>query len=141
MATKSATIDKDHAQTLVEDFFQQFQTACVKNTPPKSADFEKYLSKNFHFTSNGQIAGDSIHDYLKRIERLQQKYSSIELSEPHQELIVAGNQVVINYDAFLKSKAGKEVQLNIMAIATIEGNKIVDWIQVANEKGSGHWDT
>lgn len=140
MVTKTATLEKNQAATLVKKYFDHFQT--VLNTPNSNpSDLEKYLSRHFHMTSNGHTIAKSFQDYLNRVEKFRKKYSRFDISELHEEPIISGNRAVFNYDIHLTSRNGQRSEVNIMAIGTIEDNKITHWTQVAHEKGTDHWDS
>lgn len=139
--TKPAQLDKKQALSLLNDFLRQFQTTCNQPNPPKSSDFERYLSRNFQISSNNHIVGKNLAEYLNRVAKFQKKYSHIELTDFNLEPLISGNKLIIQYDANLTSRNGQKIQMNFMVIITIEDNLITHWDQVAHEKGSSHWDS
>lgn len=138
--TKSPTIEKTDALALIYNFFKDFHVWCSQSTPIKNSDLEKYLTNNFTITSSGKLVGKSVNEYLKRVQQFQKKYSKFDISKPLEEPVASGNQIAFSYKVDLKSRKGEEKQVWVMAIATIEDNKISRWTQVANEEGHGDWD-
>ena len=139
--TKSTTVDKTQAISLVDNFLEQFQAVCNQPSPAKASDLDKWLSQNLQVTSNGNVVDRSLQDYINRIGKMKSKYSRIEIQDRLEEPIVSDNKVVVNYDAVLTGKNNQAVTVNIMAIATVDNNKISRWTQVANQKGTGNWDS
>lgn len=140
MAIKYATLDKAHARAVINNFFEVLQNLCNSDTPLKTADLERSISRQVEFSSNGQVVCHSSSEYLSQIEKYRRAYSSFEINNYMDEPLVADNKAIINYDVQLvERKTKKEIDVNVMAIVTIEDGKIVHWNQVANEKWISHW--
>lgn len=140
MVLAKASIDKKQAETLLDGLFTQFQTNINRGTAPTPAEFEKFLSRNFHFTTNGREEGKSLMDYVSRISFLQKKYSNATISSFIAEPLIVGNKAVVQYDIKLTPRTGPKTEVSVIAIATIDENHITNWTQVAHEKGTGRWD-
>jgi hypothetical protein len=136
-----AAIDKREAITKLTSFFQIFQAACNQQGPINASTLEPYLSKNFQLTSNDRIAARSLSDYLNRLARFQKKFSHVEVAGPAAEPLISGNKIAIQYTMDLTYRDGKKSEVLVMALGTIEDNKIANWTQVTHEKGSSpQWD-
>lgn len=138
--TKMPILDKTYALTIINEFLEKFQDIIVSNKAPKLADFESFLSPNFKLFINGKLDTKNIVNYLEQIVLYQKGFSSIDLSDLLEDPIMEGNKVVIQYDANLVGRNGQQSLVNILAIVTFEDNKIVQWMQVAHEKGVSQWD-
>lgn len=139
--TKMATLDKAQAETLLSNFFEKFSEVISSQSAPKTADFANILTPNFQLVSNGKTQVKNLADYMPRLVNFQKRYSNVELSEPLDDLVIAENKVVVLYNANFTTRDGKRLLINMMAIATIEGNKISRWMQIAAQQGSSQWDS
>lgn len=137
VATKAQPLEKQKALHVVGHFLNQFKNCFKQRQAPHAADFEKILSPHFQNLSNGKLIGKNIPDFLKRIQDVQKRYSYIEFS-PLEECLISGNKGIFQYDITLTLKDGEERLLNVMAIATIEGDLITHWSQVSHDKGKDH---
>jgi hypothetical protein len=137
VATATHALEKQKASQVLKHFLDQFKNCCNQKQPPNAANFEKILSHNFQNSSNGKLIGKNIQDFLKRIQDVQKKYSHIEFSHL-QDCLIAGNKAIIQYDMNLNLQNGEKRLLNIMAIATIDGDLITHWSQVSHEKEKDH---
>lgn len=126
-------LDKQKALQLLNSFLDQFRNCCNQKHPPKADYFETILSNDFHNSSSGQQIGKNMHDFLQRIQKVQKKYSYIDFSRL-QECLISGNKAIIQYDMNRTSRNGEKSLINIMAIATIDGDLITHWSQVSHEK-------
>lgn len=139
--TKTETLSKERATQLIYDFFKQFQTWLTSGKAATQVEVDRFLSSNFRITSNGHVVGRSSADYLARIRKFQEKYSGYAVSKPLEEPIVSGNEIAIHYRVDLTPrKGGPAKQIFILALGTIEDNRITRWTQVAHEQGTGDWD-
>jgi len=137
IATKTQALDKQKALQMVNNFLNHFKNCCKQKQPPNAANFENILSHDFQNSSNGKLIGKNIQDFLKRIQEVQKKYSHVEFSQL-QDCLISGNKGTIQYDMTLTSQNGEKRLLNIMAIATIDGDLITHWSQVSHEKDKDH---
>lgn len=142
MSTKHATLDSAQASTLLHHFLDQFKACCNHPEPIRAADLEKFLAHNVQMSSNGQLVCHSTKEYFARLEKYKERYSHMEVKHLMDEPLIAENKAIINYSVKLTGRDKQDsVELNVMAIATIENDKIAKWNQVVHEKGSSHWDS
>lgn len=130
-------LDKQKALQLLNNFLDQFRNCCNQKHPPKADYFETILSNDFHNSSSGKQIGKNMQDFLKRIQEVQKKYSHIDFSRL-QECLISGNKAIIQYDMNRTLRSGGKSLINIMAIATIDGDLITHWSQVSHEKEKDH---
>lgn len=135
-----SVLDQDQAIKVIYGFFKDFQTWISQSKTVSIADLEHHLAKNFQITSNGQSKGKSAADYLTRLQKFQKKYSRFEMSQPIDEPLIHGNRVALYYRVDLTTKTGQHKQVQIMALGTIEDNKIKQWHQVDHEGTISEWD-
>lgn len=135
--TKMQALEKQKALQLLNNFLDQFRNCCNQKHLPKADYFENIISSDFHNSSSGTQIGKNIQDFLKRIQRVQKKYSHVDFTHL-QECLISGNKAIIQYDMNLTSRNGEKSLLNIIAIATIDGNLITHWSQVSHEKEKNH---
>jgi hypothetical protein len=140
MAMTTKTLDKTQAIHVIYEFFKHFQKCINQSIEPNLAELEQYITKNFQITSSGHPVAKSSADYLKRLQNFQKKHSKWEISKPLEEPLVQDNRITLFYKVNLTSKTGEKKEVYIMAIGTIEDNKIRSWNQVAHEQGTGSWD-
>lgn len=123
----------------IYNFFQFFEKYITGHS--QENEVEKYLSKSFTIYSNGEQLGKNIEDYKKRMHLFKEKYSEFKISDPIEEPILSGNQVIIHYKIDLKTKQGEKRQVQIMAMGTLgKDQKIERWIQVAGDTHQANWD-
>lgn len=137
---KTANLDKTQALNVIYGFFKQVQEWCAKSNPIQISEVEKHLSSHFQIISNGKPIGKNSADYLKRLQQFQKQYNHFDISKPVEEPIICGNQIAVHYKVNLQSRSGQAKEVQIMAIATIEENRVAKWSQVACEQGTGKWD-
>lgn len=131
------SISKEKALSVIYDF----QKWLSEGKDPSKSDVEKYLSPHFKITSNGILIAQSSTEYLARLKIFHEKYSKMEISKPLQEPLHHGNEIAIYYRANLTPrKGGAAKQVYILAIGSIEDNRIARWTQVSHEEGTGNWD-
>jgi hypothetical protein len=135
--TKTQALEKQKALQALNNFLDQFKNCCKQKQPPNAAIFEHILSRDFQNSSNGKLIGRNIQDFLKRIQEVQKKYSYVEFSHL-QDCLISGNKSTIQYDMTLTLQNGEKRLLNIMAIATIDGDLITHWSQVSHDKEKDH---
>jgi hypothetical protein len=133
VATKTQTLDKQKTLQVLNNFLDQFKNCCKQKQPPNAVNFENILSHDFQNSSNGKLVGKNIQDFLKRIQEVQKKYSQVEITRL-QDCLISDNKGIIQYDINLTSQSGEKRLLNIMAIATIDGDLITHWSQVSHYK-------
>lgn len=142
MATaKTVTLNKTQTLSAINDFLSLTQKWCNQSNAPSMSDLESALTRNFQISSNGNVVGRSVSDYMNRITRFRQKYSHFDIIGPLEEPLVADNKVALQYEVELTARDGKKSRVNIMALATLEGNKMAQWTQVAHEQDSSRWDS
>jgi hypothetical protein len=137
VATKTQALDKQQALKALNHFLDQFKICCKQKQPPNAANFENILSRDFQNSSNGKLIGKNIQDFLRRVQDVQKKYSNVEFSHL-QECLISGNKGIVQYDMNLILQNGEKRLLNIMAIATFDGDLITHWSQVSHEKDKDH---
>lgn len=136
----TAKTEKTHSLSVIYAFFHYIDNWISKPGKANLTETETYLAKDFNIASNGKIVARSAEEYQTRMERFKSKYSRFEISEPLEEPIASGNQIVLHYYVTLTTHSGEQKTVHIMAMATIENDKIARWIQVANETETGTWD-
>ncbi len=139
---KAAPLDRQKAVSLIENFFKQFEICCNRQTAPTPEEFKNIFAENFQISSNNKFVAKSRLEYLDRIKTFQKKYSHVKISSLLEEPIFSENKVVVRYDADLISHGQqKNIQVNIMAIATIDNNLLTSWSQIAHVMGRDQWDS
>lgn len=133
--TKTSNLTKNQAQAIVGSLFKNFQAWITQPQDPTISEIEKIFSRDFQLTSNGLLASKDLADHVKRLAKLRKKYSRIEVKESSEEPLVSDHKFAVYYTLHLTSHTRQESLIDIMAIATVEDNKIKRWIQVAHEKG------
>lgn len=138
--TKALTLDKTQALTLINNFMEKFQEIVNRPNAPKAADLDKLLATSFQLAINEKTDAKNLNDYLSRIMAYQKKFSHVSLSDLLEEPLIMDNKAVVQFEVNLTPRSGKKTIIAVMAIVTIEGNKIIKWTQVSHDKGSSHWD-
>lgn len=133
MVTTMYALDKAKALQILNNFLEQFTNCCNQKHPPKADYFKNILSNDFNNSSSGKQIGKNMHDFINRVQDVQKKYSHIDIMHLN-ECLISGNHAIIHFDMHLTSRKGEKSTLNIMAIATIDGNLITHWTQVSHEK-------
>lgn len=137
VATKTQGIEKQKALQAINHFFDQYKNSCNQKNAPTAANYQNILSHNFQNTSNGKLIGRNIQDFLKRIETVKSEYSHVEFSKVN-DCLCCDNKATIHYDMSLTTKGGVKRKLNIMAIATFDGDEITEWTQVSHDTEKSH---
>ena len=137
VATKTQTLEKQKALQVLNHFLDQFKNCCKQKQSPNAANFENILSHDFQNSSNGKLIGKNIQDFLKRIQEVQKKYSQLDFTHLR-DCLISDNKAIIQYDMNLTLQNGEKRLLNIMAIATIDGDHITHWSQVSHDKEKDH---
>jgi hypothetical protein len=140
MAVTSKALDKTQALNIMYDFFKFLQKSVSQSSTPNAEELEKYLSKNFELTNNGQPMVRSAADFLTRIQKFQKKYSKLEISKPLEDPIMQDNKLAILYKYNFTPRTGGSKEIIIMSLATFEENKMRSWHIISHEKGTGDWD-
>jgi hypothetical protein len=133
-------LEKTQAISTIYNFFTYFESWIRKGTPVDLEELERYLTKDFQFISNGKQLAASAANYAERMETFRKKYTKFEISQPLEEPFISENQIVLNYQIDVTSHDNEHGKITIMAMGTIENNKIQKWAQVANAKGIQDWD-
>lgn len=137
---KATLLEKNEVQTLIKNFLNEFQNCINQNKNPSQIALDKLLGSKFHITSNGKKVAGNLIDYLHRIESFQKKFTRCEIHFSSEDIVCADNQFACYYTASLNEKSGKKVDLCMMAMGVCEGDRIISWKQVANDKNVSHWD-
>ncbi len=137
VATKTQPLEKQKALQLLNNFFDHFKNCCRQKQAPDAHSFQNIISQDFHNMSNGAMIGKNAHDFLKRIQDVQKKFSMVEFSRL-QDCLMAGNKAILEYDINLTAQNGEKHQLHTIAIATIDNDLITHWTQVSHEKDKDH---
>jgi hypothetical protein len=133
METKSHSLEKEKALEVLHNFLDQFESSCNQHYQPNADEFKNILSENFLNSSNGKQIGKNAQDFLNRIQEEKKKYTHVEFCNL-QDCLIADNKAIFHYDMNLTLLSGKKVLLNIMAIATIDNNRITQWSQVKGKR-------
>lgn len=136
---KATILDKHEALILLKGFLDEFQNCINHSKALVAAEWERWLSNHFHITSNGKVIAHNLKEYLSDVENFQKRYSHCEIHLMRDECVCADNHLTCYYKVELIGRNNQKVDLQMMAIATIEHDRITKWLQVAHEKGSGHW--
>jgi hypothetical protein len=142
MATK--TLDKPQTSiNVIYQFFKQVENWCGSSpTLPSVSELEKYLSKDFQLFNNGQLIVKGAATHLNRLKKFQEKYASIRVSKPLEEPLLCGNQGSIYYKLDLTTHQGQHREVFIIALFTIENERIQRWVEVTSEKShADRWDS
>lgn len=135
--TKLYTLEKPKALQLINNFLNQYKKCCDKRNQFNATNFENILSDNFQNSSNGKLFERNLHDFLHRIEEIRKKYSHVDFTHIN-DCLISDNKAIIQYDMNLTLQNGEKRLLNIMAIATFDGDRIVHWSQVSHDKEKDH---
>ncbi|MDP1879696.1 MAG: hypothetical protein Q8K60_01990 [Parachlamydiaceae bacterium] len=136
---KTAAHNKTQVLNLINNFIGEFQNWCNQRNAPEFADFEKYLTKQFQISSNGNVIGKDLHDYTLRVKKFREEYSHFEITMLEEPLICE-NKVVLTYEVDLRLNPNQDKrEVYVMAIVNLEDNKISNWKQVTHDKGSQDW--
>lgn len=137
---KTAAMTNAQATAWAKNFLNSFQNLCKQSNNPTVAELEKIMAHNVHVTSNGREIARNAAEYLNRIMKMRKKYSSFDINNPSAEPLMADNHMVVQYELNWRTQDGQKVNVVIMAMATVEDNRLVKWVQVAHEKNTGRWD-
>lgn len=137
---KATILDKNETLMLLNGFLDEFQNCINQSKKPTPAEFEKWLSNHFQITSNGKAVAHNLKEYISHIESFQKRYSHCDIHLIQDECVCADHHFTCVYRVDLIRRNNQKVQLHMMAIATIEHDRITKWLQVAHEKGTSHWD-
>jgi|GEM_PF-3028671 len=141
-SVKTASLNRQKTVTLIENFFKQFEICCNRQTAPTAVEFENIIAENFQISSNNKLAAKSRSEYLDRIRNFQKNYSSVKISALMEEPIISDNKVVVRYDADLIARERQQnMQVNIIAIATVDNDLLTSWNQIAHVTGRDQWDS
>lgn len=135
------TLDKEKAKNIVIGWFHYFENCCNGIEEISAESLGKFLSTDFHITSNGQLICKSLSEYLGRMHKFHQYYVYAKLCPFLEEPLVCDNKLVVHYAVDLTARGGQNSQMVFMAIASFADDKISNWIQVAHQKGTGHWES
>ncbi len=133
-------VKKEKQVQIIYNFFHYFEKWISQPSKEIGNELDKFVTKNFTFFTNGEQLSKSEEDYKKRMLFFKEKYAEFKISEPVEEPIISGNQVIIHYHIDLKTHKGEKRQVQIMAMGTIADDKISRWIQVAGEGHHTGWD-
>lgn len=122
------------------NFFHFFEKWISQSNADTIDEVDNYLAKSFSFFSNGEHVCKNREEYKKRMLFFKEKYGEVHISEPLEEPIISGDQVIIHYRIDLKTRSGEKRSVQIMAMGTVADNKIERWIQVAGEGSHEGWD-
>lgn len=141
--TKTMPLNKAQALSFLNELLSNLSNWCNQENPaPRINDLEKFLAKNFELVSNDVSLVKGIDKYLQRLEHLRSKYETFEIIGPLEEPLLCDNKIICYYDLNLGFADGETRDVCIMAIATIENNKVTRWVQVTHDKDNEeHWDT
>lgn len=133
--TKATLLNKSQALNTIHELFKHFTHWISQSKDPTLNEIGKIFTSDFQLFSNGLLVTKNLSDHLQRLLKLRKNYSSIEIEGPFEELMSDDGQLVIYYALNLTSHVGEKRQLDIMAIATLEDNKLKQWKQVTHERG------
>lgn len=131
---KNAVAEKSQNTEIVENFLKAFCAWMDKSkAAPKESDLDKYLSKNFQIKRNEHFQAKSLNDYLARINKLRETYSSCLIPDPS-NLISTDNKIAVRFEATFAETEGTKTTYLISAFATVENGKIAFWEEISHEK-------
>lgn len=133
MVTKTSQVQS------IYNFFHYFEK-WISQPKTDINEVDKFLTKSFCLFSNGKQECKNLDDYKKRMQFFKERYCEFKISEPLEEPIVTGNQAIVHYCINLKTHDGEKRSVQIMAMGTLENEKISRWIQVVGETHKGSWD-
>lgn len=129
------------AKTLAKgimDFFIE----CGK--PGNKADFSKlsqFFSPTVLVVSNENQVSKNLQEFQNRIKNIQTRFPTITYTKFLEKPIIARNKVVIRYNLETMDTQGKKREVVVIAILTVENDKVVQWTEVLHEKGLGEIDS
>lgn len=140
MPSTKAVLDSRHAQEILNDVFKLYRSYGNPSTTPTTAELQKVFSPHLKIISNDRNVCNNLNDFVKRLQEIQKQSTLATYSNLLETPIVAGNKIVIRYGAELTRKTGKKSQFQVIAILTLQDDKIVEWTEVLHERGSGSFD-
>lgn len=139
MSATKTILDSKQAKTVVSGILESFASL----GRPNGNDFSKlnqFFSQHVEMISNDHHITNTLEQFQQRIRSFQQRFPHITYSKLLEEPLISGNKIVLRYNADATDKTGKKAQFIIIAIVTIEDEKVVRWVEVIHEKGTGHID-
>lgn len=130
---RSTRLDRNEVMPLLNGFFALMERACNGKENPHSAELDKYVHPEFHMKSNGELVCRSNSDLMSYLRDHQNKYDSVKLTEFLEDPVIGGNKVVIRFDVELTDRSRHKSVVNVMAIVTIDDNRILQWSEVVSK--------
>lgn len=134
MVATKAPIQQAKAKSLIHDFFKEFQHCCNNENVKISTVLEKLLDPSFELFLNGRQVCKNLTNYIHFIEKIKNQFTNLEIQPGNNAPLIADNQLIVQYDVNLIPEQGTKRNLRMMAIATLDGNKITKWEQLSHEK-------
>jgi hypothetical protein len=141
-STTYQAVDKKQALWLVDQVFNLFRQyyGNSANNPPSEEAFSEFFNPSVKFVSNGQTVANGLEELTERTANQQQEYKKITFSKFSEEPIISGNKVILRFEADATPYNGPGLHAYVIAIFTLDGDKITQWTQVLHEKGTGEID-
>jgi hypothetical protein len=139
-ASTKAPVDPKQARTLVEGILELFAEFGKTNAQADAAKLGRFFSPNLQVVSNENNVVSNLNQFQERIRTWKSNYPTITYSKLLVEPVVSANRVAIRYNAEPTDKSGKKHRLQILAILTLENDKVTSWHEVIHEKGTGSVD-
>ncbi|HSX25755.1 MAG TPA: nuclear transport factor 2 family protein [Chlamydiales bacterium] len=130
----------ERGEDVVYRLFEWYRNYSEKaEAVPTIAELECFFTPDFHVISNGIEVCTSCRDYLPHFSTLKNNCRSARTSPFLEEPIISDDKVVIRYNADVEEISGRKVQLQVIAILTLEQGKISKWVEVLHETSPIYW--
>lgn len=140
MATTSTVktpVDPKQARTLIEGILELFTELGKTNAKPDAGKLGRFFSSNLQVVTNENNVVSNLNQFQERLSTLKASYPTITYSKLLVEPVVSANRIAIRFNAEPTDKSGKKHRLQVIAILTLENDKVSSWHEVIHEKGTG----
>ena len=139
-STMKAPVDPKQARTLVEGILELFTELGKTNAKADAGKLGRYFSPSLQLVSNENNVVSNLNQFQERIATWKSNFPTTTYSKLLVEPVVSANRVAIRFNAEPTDKSGKKHRLQIIAILTLENDKVTSWHEVIHEKGTGSVD-
>jgi hypothetical protein len=133
VATKTL-YDTKAARELVHGILDLYGYLGKPNHQVDLHKLEKFFSPNIEIISNDKKVVRNISQFQERIRNIQKRFPIIAYTKPLEDPIIADNRVIIRYNAELSEEKGQKRLVTIIAILTVESDKVTQWTEVIHQK-------